>query len=124
MSIHDFGRLNNDDEATYVALLVQGSADMLKAHGHPDQAAKVLAFFRTPGKGGGVFEFADHLKETDALNKKNQINPNNRVPEYQVEDAMAATLKDQGIVVPAGYMLTIGKDFAPVGPPRMHAAGT
>jgi hypothetical protein len=123
MSIHDFGRMNNDDEATFVTLLVQGSAEMLKGKGHPDQAAKVIAFFKTPGKGGGVYSLADEVKTVDAMNKHNSINPNNRVPEYQIEDAMELMLKDQGIIVPAKYLLTITKDFQAAGPPRGRTMG-
>jgi len=118
MSIHDFGKMNPDDEATYVALLVVGSAKMLKAHGQPDQARKTISFFKESGKDGGLQQFASHLKTIDALNKQNAINPNNRAPVYQIEDAMEQTLKDHGIIVPVGYLLTINKNFMPSGPPR------
>ena len=123
MSIHDFGKMNNDDEATYVALLVEGSAEMLRAHGQPEQARKVIAFFKESGKDGGVQQFASNLKMVDALNKRNSINPNNRAPVYQVEDAMELTLKDDGIIVPASYLLTINKDFRPSGPSRPRTIG-
>ena len=120
MSIHDFGRMNNDDEATYVTLLVEESAEMLKAHGQPEQASKAIAFFKVTGKFGGTQQFASNLRTVDALNKRNAINPNNRAPVYQVEDAMELTLKDEGIIVPASYLLTASKDFRPSGPPRAH----
>jgi hypothetical protein len=57
------------------------------------------------------------------MNKRNAINPNNRAPVYQVEDAMASTLKSAGVIVPANYLLTAGKDFKPDGPPRQHTMG-
>ena len=120
MSIHDFGKMNNDDDATYVALLVEASAEMLKAHGQPDQANKVIAFFKETGKFGGTQQFASNLQTMDALNKRNAINPNNRAPMYQVEDAMELTLKDKGIIVPASYLVTACKSFMPAGPPRGH----
>jgi hypothetical protein len=118
MSIHDFGRMNDDDEATYVTLLVEGSAQMFKAQGQPDQARKVIAFFKTPGKDGGTYQFADELKQAFAANQRNATNPNNRVPERQVEDAMAATLKAQGFPVSAGYLLSVSQGFRPLGLPR------
>ena len=120
MSIHDFGKMNRDDEATYVALLVEGSAEMLKAHGQPEQARKAISFFKDSSKDGGVQQPASHLQMVNALNKRNAINPNNRAPVYQVEDAMELTLKDDGIIVPASYLLTINKDFRPSGPPIAH----
>jgi hypothetical protein len=120
MTPDDFGRMNNDDEATYVALLVESSAQMLRAHGEPEQANKTIAFFKEPGKAGGVQQFASHLQTINALNKSHAINPNNRAPVYQIEDALEATLRDQGITVPAKYLLASGKDFRPIGPPRQH----
>lgn len=121
MTVEDFGRMNNDDEATYVTLLIEASAQMLKTHGQPDQASKVIAYFKEPGKFGGVQQLAEHIKTIDALNKRHAINPNNRAPVYQIEDAMESTLKDQGFLVPAKYLLDSTKDFRPVGLPRQHA---
>jgi hypothetical protein len=123
MSILDFGRMNNDDEATYVTLLVEGSANLLKAHGQPDQAQRLILFFKVPGKDGGVYHFGDHLREANAVNNRNAINPNNRAPVYRVEDAMASTLKDAGFNIPVTDLLAIGKDFRPSGLPRTHPAG-
>jgi len=120
MSFDDFARMNNDDEAGYVAFLVEASAQMLKAKGQPDQAGKAISLFNDSSKNGGVQQLASNLKMFYGLNKRNAINPNNRIPAYQFEDAMALTLKDQGIIVPASYLLTAGKDFSPSGPPRQH----
>jgi len=120
MTIEDFGRMNNDDEATYVTMLIEASAKMLRTHGQPDQASQVIAYFKVPGKFGGVQEFAASLRTFYGLNKKNATNPNNRATVYQVEDAMASTLNEKGFTVPARYLLEISKDFRPVGPPRQH----
>jgi hypothetical protein len=121
MSIHDFGRMNDDDEASYVTLLVEGSAHYYKVQGQPQQARQIIAFFKIPGKDGGVYKFADRLRETNAYNHAKAINPNNRAPELQVEDAMSRTLQDQGYLVPTAYLLTVGKDFSPDGLPRAQA---
>ena len=120
MAPEDFARMNNDDEATFVTMLVEGSAQVLKAHGQPDQAAKAVALFRDPGKDGGVSQFAANLKMVNAVNKRNAINPNNRAPVLQVEDAMELTLKGAGIIVPTSALLAISRDFRPIGPPRQH----
>jgi len=96
---------------------------MFKTHGQPDEAHKIISFFKDSSKDGGVQQFASHLKTAEALNNRNAINPNNRAPVYQVEDAMELTLKDNGILVPASTLLTIGKDFRPAGPPRSRTAG-
>ncbi len=118
MAIFDFAKMNTDDEATYVTSLVVGSAKMLRAQGHPDQARRVVALFKDSSKNGGLNQFALQLKALHEINDRNAINPNNRAYAYQVEDAMELTLKDNGFIVPARYLLQVNKDFRPVGPLR------
>lgn len=123
MAPEEFARMNNDDEATFVALLVEASAKMLKANGQPNQAAKTIALFHDPSQNGGVPQLAFHLRTLNNLNNRNATNPNNRAPVYQVEDAMVLTLKDAGIHVSVSYLLDADKDFRPSGPPRSLVSG-
>jgi hypothetical protein len=123
MAILEFARMNLDDQATYVAALVEGSAKMLRADGHPDQAQKVIDLFKNSTKQGGVNQLAMKLKELHAENDHNAINPNNRAHVYDVEDAMAATLHENGIEVPVKYLETINRNFAPAYPFRSHTGG-
>jgi hypothetical protein len=123
MTIDDFAAMNNDDDATYVALLVEAAAHMFKANGQPDQAAKAIAYFKDSSSNGGVHQLATYLKMKNAQNKRNAINPNNRAPVYQVEDAMELAFKDAGLIVPAKFLLDSGKDFHPSGPPRAFTTG-
>ena len=118
MTIDNFARLNMDDEATYVALMVSSSAKMLRSQGKPDLADKAVALFKDSGKSGGVNQFAMNLKAAHNRNNMNATNPNNRTPDLQVEDAMAATLKDNGIMVPVSFLLTVHREFQPSGIPR------
>jgi len=118
MSFHDFIRMNDDDDATYVTAMVEGTAKMLRANGQPDQASKVIAFFKDSSKQGGVNQLAMNMKMMNGLNDRNAINPNNRAHVYEVEDAMERTLKDIGIIVPTNALLAINQNFQPVGPPR------
>jgi hypothetical protein len=118
LSFHDFIRMNDDDDATYITAMVEGAAKLLRANGQPDQAREVVAFFKDSSKQGGVNQLAMNMKAMDGLNNRHAINPNNRAHVYEVEDAMALTLKDKGIIVPASYLLTINQNFQPVGPPR------
>jgi succinyl-CoA synthetase alpha subunit len=118
LSFHDFIRMNDDDDATYITAMVEGAAKMLRANGQPDQARKVVAFFKDSSKQGGVNQLAMNMNPMNGLNNRNAINPNNRAHVYEVEDAMALTLKENGIIVPAGYLLAINQNFQPVGPPR------
>jgi hypothetical protein len=120
MSLLDFGKLNDDDEASYVTFLIEGAAKMLREHHQPDQADRAIALFKDTSKSGGVNQMASNIRELNTLNNRNATNPNNRAAVYGIEDALARTLKDANIVVPVDYLMAIGKDFKPAGPPR-HA---
>jgi hypothetical protein len=120
LSFHDFIRMNDDDDATYVTAMVEGAAKMLRANGQPDQARKLVAFFKDSGKQGGVNQLAMNMKMMNGLNNRNAINPNNRAHVYEVEDAMELTLKDNGFLVPACYLLAVNQNFRPIGPPRQE----
>jgi len=118
MSILDFGHMNNDDEATYVAMLVGGAADHLRAHGHPDQADKAIALFKDRGPNSGTNQFALFMMQYNTINTRNAENPNNRKPELQVEDALEHTFRTNGIDISVADLRAIGQSFQPVGPPR------
>jgi hypothetical protein len=124
MDILAFGRMNLDDQATYVTNMVEGSAKYLRANGHPDQAQKAIDLFKNSTPQGGVNQLAINLKNFQSENTRNQQNPNNRVPPYDVEAAMAETLRDNGINVPASYLKTITRGFQPFFPLRTHIGGT
>jgi hypothetical protein len=118
MSFYNFTKMNDDDDASFVAMLVEGTAKLLRANGHADEASQLIAFFKDSSKEGGLNQLVMNAKMMNALNQRNAINPNNRVPVYEVEDAMERTLHDKGIVVPASSLRTITRDFKPSGPPR------
>lgn len=118
MAIQDFAKMNDDDDATYVTALVEGSAKWLKTQGHPDQADRVIAFFRDATKSGGLNQLVVTMKLLNGQNNRNAINPNNRAHLYDVEDAMAQVLRDKGISVPVKYLQSINKSFSPSGLPR------
>jgi hypothetical protein len=115
MTIDNFARLTLDDEASYVAMMVARSAKMLRTQGKADQADKAVALFKDSSKSGGVNQFAMNLKAAHNRNNLKATNPNNRTPDLQVEDAMAATLKDNGIGVPVSFLLSLQREFQPSG---------
>jgi hypothetical protein len=118
LTLEKFERMDNDDESTFVAILIEAGVQKYKSAGQPDQAAKMMAFFKTPGRQGGVQKFAAELVSLNGINAKNKDNPNNRATIYQVEDAMALTMKDAGFDIPVSFLLASGKDVHALGPPR------
>jgi hypothetical protein len=121
MPILDFAKMNLDDESTYITMLVTGSAKLLRAHGQPNQAQKAIDLFKDSTKKGGVNQLAINLKSLEAENDQNAVNPRNRVRVFEVEDAMRATLVDNGINVSTRDLLAINQNFIPAGPPRSRA---
>jgi hypothetical protein len=93
--------------------LLDGTVVSLKAHGHEGQAQQVLNFFADRTEVGGIQRLEMNLKAFRQLGRDNKDNLNNTQPVYQVEDAFALTLKNQGIDVPVSFLLTINKNFKP-----------
>ena len=118
MSINAFGRLNTDDAATYVTLLVESSAKMLKSTGKQDQAQKLVALFKDSSKQGGLNQFVSNLRAINSENNLNGTNPRNPMPVLEVEDAMAMTFRQNGVVVSVDYLKTVSQGYRPEGPPR------
>jgi hypothetical protein len=110
MPISQFDKMQRSDRELYVGRLLDGTAESLKAHGHEDQAQEVLNFFNDRTEQGGIQRLEMNLK---AFRQIGRQNVNNTQPVYQVEDAFALTLKNQGIDVPVSFLLTINKNFKP-----------
>jgi hypothetical protein len=113
MPIAQFDKIDRNDKSDYVTLLVQGAAKGLADHGQTDQAKKVMDLFRDPSVRGGAHQFAQNLQAARELNAQNATDPNNKQPPYEVENALAVTLKQNGIVVPVSFLLSFNKDFKP-----------
>ncbi len=123
MDILFFARMALDDQADYVSSLVEGSAKMLRATGHPDQAQKAIALFKDPTEHGGVQQLAMNIKELQEKNTLNATLAKSRAPVYDVEWALQMTLRNNGIEVPLKFLETLNKNFFPQLPLRSHAVG-
>jgi hypothetical protein len=123
MSIESFARMNDDDDATLVTLLVEGAAKTLREQGKPEEALKAINLFKDSSKEGGLNQLVLNLKTLNALNNRNAIKPANRVTALDVEDALALTLKDNGLLVSADILRRIDANFTPVGPMRQQSSG-
>ena len=117
MQIPQFAKLAADDRATYVTLLAQGAANGLYAHGDRAGGDKLVQLFDDTSDNNGEHQFWKCLKEVIIMNKNNAADPNNKQPPYEVEHAFALMLKNNGIIVPVSFLLTLGKDFKPSSPP-------
>ena len=118
MDILLFSRMNVSDQADYVTSLIEGSAQLLRSEGHPEQAQRVIALFKDKSPNGGVTQLAQNLKDLAEQNIRNGDNPNRNLPVYDVESAMQLTLHRAGIEVPEKYLEGITRHFTPFFP--MH----
>jgi hypothetical protein len=114
MQIPQFDKLAVDDQDTYATLLAQGAAHGLYDHGDIKGGDKLVQLLNDGSKTGGEAQFWRCLEEVRIMNKNNA---NNKQPPYEVEHAFALMLKNNGIVVPVSFLLTINKDFKPKSPP-------
>jgi hypothetical protein len=117
MQIPQFDKLAVDDQDTYVTLLAQGAAKGLYDHGDIKGGDKLVQLFNDGSNTGGGAQFWKYLDEVRIMNKNNAADPKNKEPPYEVEHAVALMLKNNGIIVPVSFLLTINKDFKPSSPP-------
>ena len=120
MTIVQFDKMGQNDQAEYVGLLVGGAEQVLKDEGRADLAAKVEELFTTTDPGdahtNGVVEFQMNLALARvADDKRVERDPSAR--RLTVEVAMAVTLKKNGIDLPQSFF-SVMKDFKPKYPPQ------
>ena len=114
LEIVEFAVMKTDAQADYVTTLVENAAKALRARGQGDEAARTIALFKDNSKAGGVNQLAMNLRVLHSQNDRNSTNPNNRVPVYTVEDAMALTLRDHGITIKAGEITPPEENARPI----------
>ena len=117
MQIPQFDKLAVDDQDTYSTLLAVGAANGLYAHGDRAGGDKLVQLFNDTSDNSGEHQFWKYLNDVRIMNKNNAADPNNKQPPYEVEHAFALMLKNNGIIVPVSFLLTINKDFKPSSPP-------
>ena len=118
MPIQQYDRMSVNDQADYTSLLVGGAEQVLKDSGRPDQAAQVEKLFTTTVPGDqitvGMGELELNMSVVRQADADNLVKNPNAKP-MQVEIAMVATLKNNGIILPKSFM-HVGDSFQPKDP--------
>jgi hypothetical protein len=117
MQIPQYDEMDKQDRGRYMTLLIKGTHDHLLANGQSAQAERVLYLFENSSTKFGWPQFERNLHMARALNAKHAADPNNKKASYEVEQALALTLQNNGILVPVTFLLTINKGFKPSYPP-------
>jgi hypothetical protein len=115
MEIRQFDKMAVQDQGDYIQALVDGAQKVLTDQGHRDLAVKVDQLFTEVHQGDtmplGMIEFEDNLARARVADARNVIkDPSTR--RIEVEDAMAVTLKKNGIVLPQSFF-TVAGGFKP-----------
>ena len=120
MEIQKFDRMAVQDQSEYIVVLIEGAQKVLIASGKKDLAGKVHDLFtRTlPGDQSpvGVVMFERNLARARLADLRN-LEKNPHAPRLEVEDAMAVTLKKNGIELPTSFY-TVASSFRPKLPPK------
>jgi hypothetical protein len=120
MEIQQFDKMSQDDQAEYVSDLIQGAEKVLTDEGKPDQAAQVSHLFTTNPPDSkisiGMNDFMLTLAKARVTDAKN-VEKDPHAQRIEVEDAMALTLKNNGIELPDSFF-TINRGFKPKHPPK------
>ena len=120
MEIQKFDRMAAQDQGDYIVVLIEGAQKVLIASGKKDLARKVhVLFTRTlPGDDApvGVVMFESNLARARLADLRN-LQKNPHAPRLEVEDAMAVTLKKNGIELPTSFY-TVASGFRPKHPPK------
>lgn len=124
MTIVQYDKMANEDEAEYVSRLVGGAIQAFNDEGRADLAAQVNHLFTTTLPGDkitvGVGEFQLNLARARVADAK-RVEQNPNAHRLEVEDAMLVTLKKNGIPLSEdfiGAFRAINKGFQPKLPPQ------
>jgi hypothetical protein len=110
-----FDAMPCDAREQYVWHLLIGAGEGLEAH-NKDGAEKLKAIMAN--RNAQFYgQFYENVQSAREINAANAAKPNNGgEPIYEVENALAVTTKQNGVIVPVSYLLTVNRDFVPKAP--------
>jgi hypothetical protein len=123
MNIQQFERMLEEDQHAYVTDLVWGAAVLLEEDCKPQVAARVRRLFihalgvTDNDSLEGTQRFGDRL----LLAGRRAAERPEQAGNIRVDDALRATLRDQGITLPDRFA-AIDRAFSPQGPPAWAAS--
>ena len=120
MSIVQFDKMADRDQAEYIGNLITGAEKVLTGQGSSKLAGQVKQLFTTKNAGDadtiGMVEFERNLARARLADAKRAESDAN-APRLEVEDALAVTLKRNGIELPKSFY-SVNANFRPKLPPK------
>ena len=120
MEIRKFYEMAQDDQANYVSALIQGAEKVLTDEGKPDLDAQVSHLFTTNAPNSNISIGMSQFMVTLAVLRvkdAQRVAKDPKAQRIEVEDAMALTLKNNGIELPDSFF-TVNSGFKPKLPPK------
>jgi hypothetical protein len=114
MTTQHFDQLSGKQRGEYAVFLIESAAKLLATQGNQADAARVRDLFESePGQGAkpALQQFMSNIKGVGQLNQQHAGDPNFKP--YEVEHALALTLKQNGIIVPVSKLLQAGLGYKP-----------
>ena len=107
MEMRMYDRLSASDQGTYVALMITGAHKILVDAGRNEEAVKFSKLFNEVRPGDqmsvGMLELEANIDNVRVLDA-DRYAKDHSVQRLEVEQAMALTLKRNGIVMPKAFM--------------------
>lgn len=123
MPIPQFDNMAGPQRGEYTVFLIENAANILAKNGDTAGAAKVRDLFESdPGQPAkpGLVQFGENLSGIRQLNQQHAADPGFKP--FEVEHALALTLKQNGIVVPVSALLLASQDYKPGQPTSSNLA--
>jgi hypothetical protein len=117
MPIPQYDAMTASQKGAYDVFLIEGAANYLASQGDNAGAAKVRGLLEIdPGQATkpAMQQFIANINGTRQLNQQHASDPGFKP--FEVEHALALTLKQNGIVVPVSKLLQVGQTYKPSQP--------
>lgn len=116
MQIPQFDKMTHEQQGAFAVFLIESAANILAAQGDTAGAARVRDVFEShPGQPEkpALNQFFRNLNGIRKLNQ--QYAKNTNFKPFEVEYALALTLKQNGIIVPVSKLLLASQSYKPSG---------
>jgi hypothetical protein len=114
MPIPQFDKMTHHQQGAYSVFLFESAANILAAQGDKAGAARVRELFENdPGQPAkpAVVQYVENTNGVRQLNQQHANDPNFKP--FEVEHALALTLKQNGIIVPVSKLLQVSQTYKP-----------
>jgi hypothetical protein len=123
MPIPQFDKMAKGERGDYTVFLIEGAANILASQGDTAGATKIRDLLENdPGQPAkpALRQFVENLNGVRQVNQQHAADP--AFKPFEVEHALALTLKQHGIIVPVSKLLLASQSYHPAKSPGSLSA--